>query len=61
MKATSRPVDFRIHLALSMCAAALKHGPELPPTARALIIGAMELLLDADQYITERVNERNEL
>ena len=50
-------VDYRLHLALSMCAAALDHGPELPPAARALIIGAMELLLDADKHITERMDE----
>ena len=48
-------VDFRIHFALSMCAAALSHGPVLSPAARALILGAMELLLDADKHITERM------
>ena len=51
----SKKVDFRIHIALSMCATALDYGPELPPAARALIVGAMELLLDADKYIDERM------
>lgn len=51
----AKAVDFRIHLALAMCVSALDYGPELPPAARALIVGAMELLLDADKYIDERV------
>ena len=48
-------VDFRIHMALSMCAAALENGPELPPAARILIIGAMDLLLSADKYIINKM------
>ena len=51
----AKAVDFRLHLALAMCVSALETGPVLPPAARALIIGAMELLLDADKHITERM------
>ena len=52
---TVAAVDFRIHMALSMCAAALENGPELPPAARIMIIGAMELLLGADKYIDNKM------
>ena len=50
-------VDCRIHFALSACAAALENGPKLPPAARALITGAMELLLDADKHIKRKMKD----
>lgn len=52
---TVAAIDFRIHMALSMCAAALERGPELPQAARIMIIGAMEMLLGADEYIDNKM------
>ena len=48
-------VDARIHLALATCAAALDCGPKLPAAARALIVGAMQLLLEANRHIKRKV------
>ena len=61
MTKITKKVDFRIHFALSSCATALECGPELPPAARLLIIEAMQLLLDADNHIVERMPEDGSL
>lgn len=47
-------VDARIHLALACCVTALETEPKVPPPARALILGAMRLLLDANGYIKRK-------
>ena len=47
--------DGRIHLVLSACMVILEQDPELPEPAKALIIGAMSLLISANRYIEKRV------
>ena len=50
-------VDGRLHFALAVCSSILKSEPKMPTPSRALIIGAMQLLLDADKYIKYKVDK----
>ena len=52
-----RKVDWRIHWSLCACKTALEIGPELPHEARMLITSAMELLLFANRFIKNKMEE----